>query len=491
VTNPLGWSSTSIENLCKTIFDGPFGSNLKSADYSESGVRVVRLENIGHLEFREELRTFIPRAKYLGLAKHALLEDDIVFSSFVDENVRVCLIPKALGVAINKADCFCLRINREKALPRFVAYHLATADTYADIREMVRGVTRPRINISHLKKYEIRVPPIGKQLRIVEKLDSAMGLIKNCRARLDRVSQILRKFREAVLEAAVSGRLTQEWRKGELKWERVTIGDLLREKPRNGYSPRAVEYATPLKSLTLTATTSGRFDSRHFKYIDESIDPDSHLWLVPGDILVQRANTLEYVGTSAVFDGAPKSFIYPDLMMKCRANDRVSTEYLHLALTSAEVRSFFRAHATGTAGNMPKINQQTVISAPTVLPSKSEQTEVVRRVQELYGLADRFERQYAAAAAHVGKLVPAVLAQAFRGALVTQDPNDEPASVWLEGIRKGRETAESTPKRARVRATGRAKLDTVKAEGRSGGPRKVQRVAARTALVPGRSVSRK
>ncbi len=86
---PSGWPSNSIANLCETAFDGPFGSNLKSADYSESGVRVVRLENIGHLEFREELRTFVTRAKYLGLAKYTLLENDIVFSSFVDEDVLV------------------------------------------------------------------------------------------------------------------------------------------------------------------------------------------------------------------------------------------------------------------------------------------------------------------------------------------------------------------------------------------------------------------
>jgi len=75
-----------------------------------------------------------------------------------------------------------------------------------------------------------------------------------------------------------------------------------------------------VKSLTLTATTTGRFRPEHFKYIDEDIPPSSYLWLQPGDILIQRANTIEYVGISAIYDGPPNGFIYPDLMMKCRAN---------------------------------------------------------------------------------------------------------------------------------------------------------------------------
>ena len=108
---------------------------------------------------------------------------------------------------------------------------------------------------------------------------------------------ILKRFRQAVLAAATSGKLT---RSGDatvlgddlVDWKPVTLESLLEGKPRNGYSPRAVEYETPVKSLTLTATTTGRFRPEHFKYIDEDISPSSHLWLQPGDILIQRANTI-------------------------------------------------------------------------------------------------------------------------------------------------------------------------------------------------------
>jgi type I restriction enzyme, S subunit len=204
------WSTASVESLCTTTFDGPFGSHLKSSDYSDSGIRVVRLENIGHLQFRGELQTFVTRTKYRKLQKHALLKDDVVFSSFVDEVVRVCLIPESLGPAINKADCFCLRISADKASPKFVAYRLATPTTYSDFAAMVRGVTRPRVNISHLKKYEIAVPPIGEQIEIVRRVDNLFEIADSLQRRyLDTVKQV-EKLTPSVLAKAFRGELVPQ-----------------------------------------------------------------------------------------------------------------------------------------------------------------------------------------------------------------------------------------------------------------------------------------
>jgi type I restriction enzyme S subunit len=239
-----------------------------------------------------------------------------------------------------------------------------------------------------------------------------------------------------VLGAATNGALTAEWRAASLakKWIACTVGQVLNGKPRNGYSPQAVDYETPIRSLTLSATTTGKFLGRHSKFIAEPIAVDSHLWLEPGDILIQRANSLEYVGVSAIFDGLEKQFIYPDLMMKCRPNEQVKNKYLFYALSAESTRAYFRENATGTAGNMPKINQQTVMSAPLLLPPLNEQTEIVRRAEALFALADRIEARCTAARAQAQRLTPLVLAKAFRGELVLQDPNDEPASALLARI---------------------------------------------------------
>ena len=311
----------------------------------------------------------------------------------------------------------------------------------------------PGLSKGDLLEHDIPLFPLAEQRRIVAKLDALQSRTRIAREALDAVAPLLKSFRQSVLQAAATGALTEEWRskqKNIAEWEPVVIGDLLLDKPRNGYSPKSVDRVTAVKSLSLSATTSGRFRPECFKYIDETISDESYLWLQPGDILIQRANTIEYVGVSAIFDGPEKAFIYPDLMMKCRANSCTTPQYLHLLLSSNGVRQYYRENATGTAGNMPKINQETVTSAPAELPPLAEQTEIVRRVQHLFAMADAMEAEFEAAQRSVDQLDQSLLATAFRGELVPQDPSEEPASVLLERIRAARATlAEAKGKRGR------------------------------------------
>src|SRR5262245_2823033 len=120
---PEGWTVIPLENLLLPggLFDGPFGSNLKTSDYVNAGVRVVRLENIKHLEFDASKRTFISHPKYESLTKHRVGEGDIIFGSFVDGDVRVCVLPPLDTIAIAKADCFCIRLREEVANRWFLA----------------------------------------------------------------------------------------------------------------------------------------------------------------------------------------------------------------------------------------------------------------------------------------------------------------------------------------------------------------------------------
>jgi type I restriction enzyme S subunit len=83
-------------------------------------------------------------------------------------------------------------------------------------------------------------------------------------------------------------------------------------------------------------------------------------------------------------------------------------------------------------------------------PSIEEQTEIVCRIEALFAYADRLEARHQAARTQVEKLTPSTLAKAFRGELVTQDPNDEPASALLERIKSGRADGAAKPKRART-----------------------------------------
>lgn len=194
-------------------------------------------------------------------------------------------------------------------------------------------------------------------------------------------------------------------------WEWVCLDDVLIYGPTNGFSPKAVDYTTKTRSLTLSATTSGTFKGEYFKFIDAEIPEDSDLWLRDGDILVQRGNTIEYVGVSALYRGEPGVFIYPDLMMKLRVSVYMNRDYVYYAMRSEPSRQYLRAHASGTSGTMPKINQKTLKSLPVPVPPIEEQHRIVARIDQLMAFCDHLDSQIDAATGKQTALLNAVMAK--------------------------------------------------------------------------------
>ncbi|WP_144156021.1 restriction endonuclease subunit S [Paraburkholderia sp. BCC1885] len=205
------WVARNVAGLCETLFDGPFGSNLKSDDYTLTGVRVVRLENIGHLAFDASKATYISEEKYNGLVKHTIYPGDLLLSSFVDEEVRVCQFPDDLSTAaINKADCFCLRVDSQQCDSRFLLLRLACKSTYTELREQVHGATRPRINLKQLKKFVIQLPSMDEQLEIARRVDTLLAFVGRLEARLAIARAAADSLTPALLAKAFRGELVQQ-----------------------------------------------------------------------------------------------------------------------------------------------------------------------------------------------------------------------------------------------------------------------------------------
>jgi type I restriction enzyme, S subunit len=205
-------------------------------------------------------------------------------------------------------------------------------------------------------------------------------------------------------ENALGYEIPESWR-----WQR--LDNLLISGPTNGFSPKAVDYETPVRSLTLSATTSGQFKGEHSKFIDTDIPANSDLWLRDGDILVQRGNTIDYVGVSAVYRGERNSFIYPDLMMKLRLSSAFDVDFIHIAMSHEAARDFLRSRASGTSGSMPKINQTTLKSLPIPIPPLSEQRRIVIKVDQLMSLVGHLEKQLVSYSTTVKKLLEAIVVE--------------------------------------------------------------------------------
>jgi type I restriction enzyme S subunit len=289
--------------------------------------------------------------------------------------------------------------------------------------------------------------------------------VDSIKARLDAIPAILKRFRQSVLAAAVSGRLTEDWRRtmSLSGWEQVILLDVVQAKPRNGYSPKAVDYETPYRNLTLSATTQGKFIDGMFKFVDIEVDEDSYLWVKRGDLLIQRANTYEYVGVSARYTGESNRYVYPDLMMKCTPNERILGEFLHYCLLSQSTRKYFQVNATGTAGNMPKINQKVVSNTPISLPPLPEQIEVVGRVEQFFTLADRIEQHIIDAQNRASQLTQSILSKAFKGDLTADWRAQNPDLI------SGENSAEALLKRIQAQRAAQPKGTRKKHAGKNKG----------------------
>lgn len=288
-------------------------------------------------------------------------------------------------------------------------------------RNTYKGVVgQQRINLDFVKNYPMPLPPLSEQRRLVARIESLFAKLDAAREKVQSVLDSHETRKAALLHEAFTGKLTAKWREERgipQSWKNGKLLDCLLEKPRNGYSPKAVNYPTKCKSMSLSATTDGIFKKEYYKYIDEEIPADSYLWLEPGDILIQRSNSLEKVGISAIYTGGTHEYIYPDLMMKLQVNNQNDPAYINYFLQRAETRAYFLSNATGIAGNMPKINQKTVSNTPVNYPSLTEQQEIVRILDRLLAREQRARQAAEETLAAIDRMKQSILARAFRGEL--------------------------------------------------------------------------
>ncbi|WP_313085475.1 restriction endonuclease subunit S [Pseudomonas sp.] len=196
------------------------------------------------------------------------------------------------------------------------------------------------------------------------------------------------------------------------QWVWARLGELAVNGPSNGFSPKPASVETPYRCLTLSATTRGVFNNQCFKFVDIDTDTARKYFLKNGDLLIQRANSIDYVGVSAIYDGADDQFIFPDLIMRIKISECLDKYFIHCYLSSVAGRAYFRAHATGTQGNMPKINQGTVVNAPVPIPPLAEQHRIVAKVDQLMALCDQLKTRLTQARHFNEQLASALVAQA-------------------------------------------------------------------------------
>ncbi|MDD4024998.1 MAG: restriction endonuclease subunit S [Kiritimatiellae bacterium] len=206
---PEGWAWGNVAQLAaseqNSITDGPFGSNLKTEHYMDSGPRVIRLQNIGNGVYVDE-EAHISQAHFERLQKHRVFANDVVIAGFGEDPPRSCIIPETLGPAIVKADCIRFKPHNS-VMPRYMNIALNSDPVRKRTKGMVHGVGRPRLNLGEIKSIVLPIPPLAEQSRIVAEVERRLSVVEEMEATVEANLQRATRLRQSILQKAFEGKL--------------------------------------------------------------------------------------------------------------------------------------------------------------------------------------------------------------------------------------------------------------------------------------------
>ena len=167
VANPMGWGVSTIKKTAVTYGDGPFGSNLKSADYVPSGVRVIRLGNVMRGRFSEKDQSYVSYEKFESLKRYECIPGEVIIATLGDPILRACIVPDFGVPSIHKADCMYYETDKEKVLPVFAMCAINQPSMLRRALLYSHGQTRARINSTQAGNLPMVLPPIALQKEFV------------------------------------------------------------------------------------------------------------------------------------------------------------------------------------------------------------------------------------------------------------------------------------------------------------------------------------
>ncbi len=423
------WKHVELGSVCRVVNGFAFPSKNFNRD---KGVPVVRIRDLERNHTETRYNGSVPREVMVR-------DGDLLIGM---DGIFRCVEWRGGNAGLNQRVCKIVP-DKRFLLSKFLLFGI---NGYLKaIQDATSSVTVGHLSSRDVLKIPFPLAPLNEQRRIVAKLENLLGKVDISQHRLAKIPVLLRRFRQSVLAAACSGRLTADWR-GKIgtthdEWQRTSVKDVT-EKIEYGYTASAKKGGSGPRFLRITDIQQGRVSWDDVPTCDISATLSKKYALKSGDIVFARTGAT--TGKSFLIRKCPAA-VFASYLIRVQASSEVLPAFLHLFF---QTPAYWEAISENLAGNaQPNCNATKLGQLQFDLPPLAEQQEIVHRIEALLALADQIEARCAKAKAHVEKLTQSILTKAFRGELVPQDPNDEPASILLERIR----SAVTTPKADSVR----------------------------------------
>ncbi len=400
---PLGKIASNSSN---SFVDGPFGSNLKSDEYTTEGVRLIQLQNIGDGEWIDDNKIFTSEKKYQELKRHSAFPGDIAIAKMADPIARACIIPPVSDRFLVVADCIKLTPDLKKYHPKFIVYAINNHSVRLQAELKSTGTTRNRINLSLLKTVNVEIPPLPEQRHITEILDTIdeaiqktevlisklkamkQGLLHDLLTRgLDKNGKLrdpkahLEQFKDSPL-----GRIPREWEILRVK-DFVSVKGGKRLPKRHLYSESPTKY----RYLRVLDFFEREIDYNSLQYLkEETFEALERYEIQDRDVFISIAGSIGYTGA---FNSQIKDrVILTENAARLVTDDKFQPEYLAFQLNSGIVQDQILKEI-GTGGGVPKLALHRIENLKVICPSINEQMRIVD-ILDSHDARIRTEEQY-------------------------------------------------------------------------------------------------
>jgi type I restriction enzyme S subunit len=399
---PKGWTSVSLEK-CVDILDNervPINSD-------ERNKRIGKIPYYGATSQVGWIDDFLFNEELLLIGEDG--------APFFDKSKSIAYIIAGKSWVNNHAHV--LRALNKITSNSFLKYYL----NQFDFTDYVNGTTRLKLTQGSMKEIPVLLPPLNEQKRIVAKLDTLLLKVDTAKSRLDKIPQMLKRFRQSVLSAAVSGMLTNK-NEGELQKEwNIIQGDDIFEFITSGSRGWAKYYSE--KGKLFVRVTNLDYDT-----IFINTSPSKNIFVSPpknsegtrtkvrvNDILISITGDVGMVGL--VDESLEEAFVNQHVCLT-RPKKLYDAKYLAYYIASRNGgRKYFDKVKKGAT--KAGLGLDDIRNMRFNIPPLNEQKEIVRRVEQLFKFAHQIEARYNKAKQYVDKLTQSILAKAFRGELVS------------------------------------------------------------------------
>lgn len=470
---PAGWTWATPEELAEqekyALAIGPFGSNLKVSDYREDGVPLVFVRNIRTQRFTGDGSQFVSPGKAAALAAHRVDPGDVLVTKMGDPPGDACVYPAGRPPAIITADCIKFRVAPKRGSAVFFAYAFGSPAVKTQVLARTKGVAQQKISLDTFRSLCLPVAPRDEQDRIVEEIEKQFTRLDAGVAALGRLQAHLRRYRAAVLKAAVEGRLVSNAASD------ADAGDLLKEVSASRRArwdacmggKRYSEPAEPVRDALPCATPRG-WAVASLEQLTDPCRPICYGILMPkenvpdgvpyvkvkdmrgdkidvpslhrttpeiaraysraslrgGDVLLAIRGTYgrvaevppELAGGNITQDTARLALL-----------EHVDRRYVAWFLRSPDAQNYFKRVARGVA--VKGVNIGDVRPAPVLVPPRAVQERIVAEIERRLSDVDAVEKDVASSLTRAGRLRASILRAAFEGRLVApEQPARAPAA---------------------------------------------------------------